>query len=111
MLLATNPGNVVWWGVDRAGRLLARTVVQGDQSLLERPESAGGWTEVAWWSRWDRLRIFGLHDDGRKAWGLSNRGRDKLALVRLDLATGAEELVYASPDVDLDSVTLSRGTQ
>ena len=110
-LLATNPGNVVWWGVDRAGRLLARTVVQGDQSLLKRPGAAGGWTEVARWSRWDRLRIFGLHDDGRKAWALSNRGRDKLALVRLDLATGAEELVYGSPDVDLDSVTLSRGTQ
>ena len=37
-LLATNPGNVVWWGVDRAGRLLARsgepigwTLLRGDK--------------------------------------------------------------------------------
>lgn len=112
VLLATNPGNVAWWGVDRAGRLLARALVQGDQGILERPgTAAGSWSEVARWSRWDTLRIFGLHDDGRKAWALSNRGRDKLALVRLDLATGAEELVFASPDVDIDSVTLSRATQ
>lgn len=112
VLLATNPGHVAWWGVDRAGRLLARALVQGDQGILERPgTAAGSWTEVVRWSRWDTLRIFGLHDDGRKAWALSNRGRDKLALVRLDLATGAEELVFASPDVDLDSVTLSRATQ
>ncbi|WP_157982661.1 S9 family peptidase [Simplicispira lacusdiani] len=112
VLLATNPGNVAWWGVDRAGRLLARALVQGDQGILERPgTAAGSWSEVARWSRWDTLRIFGLHDDGRKAWALSNRGSDKLALVRLDLATGAEELVFASPEVDIDSVTLSRATQ
>jgi len=112
VLLAANPGNVTWWGVDRAGQLRARARVQGEQGILERPgAAAGGWTEVARWSRWDALRIFGLHEDGRQAWALSNRGRDKLALVRLDLVTGAEELVFASPQVDLDSVTLSRATQ
>lgn len=112
VLLAANPGNVSWWGVDTAGRLLARATVQGDQGFLERPGAdAGSWAPVAQWSRWDTLRIFGFHDEGRKAWALSNRGRDKLALVRLDLATGGEEVVYASPDVDLDSVTLSRATR
>ncbi|MDH4416440.1 MAG: S9 family peptidase [Acidovorax sp.] len=112
VLLATNPGNVNWWGVDPSGQLRARAQIKGDQVLLERPGAEpGSWQVVAQRSRWDTLNIFGLHDEGRKAWALSNRGRDKLALVRLDLATGAEELFYASPDVDLDSVTLSRSTR
>lgn len=112
VLLATNPGNVNWWGVDRTGQLRAREQVRGDQVLLERPGAEpGSWQVVTQRSRWDTLNIFGLHDEGRKAWALSNRGRDKLALMRLDLTTGAEELFYASPDVDLDNVTLSRHTR
>ena len=119
-LLAINPGNVVWWGVDEAGQLRARTLVQGDHSVLERPgrgpSNAQGdrpdhWVPVTQWSRWDTLNIFGLHDSGRQAWALSNRGRDKLALVRLNLSSGQEKVVFASPDVDLDSVTLSRRTR
>ncbi len=112
VLLGTNPGNVIWWGVDRTGQLRARAQVRGDQGLLERPGAEPGqWVTAAQWSRWDTLNIFGLHDEGRKAWALSNRGRDKLALVRLDLSTGSEEVVFESPEVDLDSVTLSRRTR
>ncbi|RZJ09441.1 MAG: S9 family peptidase [Acidovorax sp.] len=112
VLLATNPGNVSWWGVDVSGQLRVRARLQGDQTLLESPGAEPGtWQVVTQRSRWETLNIFGLHDQGRKAWALSNRGRDKLALVRLDLTNGAEELVYASPDVDLDNVTLSRRTR
>ena len=112
VLLAINPGDVNWWGVDPSGQLRARVRLQGDQALLERPGAEiGSWITVAQRSRWDTLSIFGLHDEGRRAWALSNRGRDKLALVRLDLSTGAEELLYDSPDVDLDNVTLSRRTR
>lgn len=112
VLLATNPGNVTWWGVDPGGQLRARAQVLGDQTLLERSGAEpGSWIPVLKRSRWDTLNIFGLHDEGRKAWALSNRGRDKLALVRLDLLTGTEEERFSSPDVDLDSVTLSRRTR
>lgn len=112
VLLATNPGNVTWWGVDRAGQLRARAQLRGDQGLLERPGAEPGtWVVAAQWSRWETLNLFGLHDEGSKAWALSNRGRDKLALVRLDLTTGVEALYFASPDVDLDNVTLSRRTR
>lgn len=39
--MATNPGNVGYWGVDRAGRLRARVVIEGDKSLLQVPDSRG----------------------------------------------------------------------
>lgn len=112
VLLATNPGNVNWWGVDPGGALRARVQLRGDEAWLERPGTEpGSWVTVAKRSRWDTLSIFGLHDGGRSAWALSNRGRDKLALVRLDMLTGAETELFASPDVDLDTVTLSRRTR
>ncbi|WP_326538805.1 S9 family peptidase [Pseudorhodoferax sp.] len=111
-LLQTNPGDVGWWGVDRQGRTLARVRVDGTLGRLERPAADGqAWRELAQWSRWDSVVLFGLQEDGRRAWALSNRGRDKLALVRFDLDTGAEDLVHADPEVDLDSVVLSRKTQ
>ncbi|MCO4094071.1 MAG: hypothetical protein HEQ37_08645 [Acidovorax sp.] len=71
----------------------------------------GGWVTTVQWSRWESVNLFGLHDGGRQAWALSNRGRDKLALVRFDLSTGAEAVAFESPEVDLDSVTLSRLTR
>jgi dipeptidyl aminopeptidase/acylaminoacyl peptidase len=114
-LLATNPGTVGWWGVDRQGRVLARVALDGELSRLQRPGAAGpegaAWQDLAQWSRWEAVHLFGLHEDGRHAWALSNRGRDKLALVRFDLATGAETVVHDATDVDLDSVVLSRRTR
>jgi dipeptidyl aminopeptidase/acylaminoacyl peptidase len=112
LLLATNPGTVSWWGVDREGHLRARSRIEGDQVVLERPGvESGTWQPALQRSRWDSLRVFGVHDAGRKAWALSNLGRDKLALVRLDLGTGQEELLFESPDVDLENVVLSRRTR
>lgn len=111
-LLQTNPGNVGWWGVDRQGRVQARIALEGGSSQLQRPTADGqAWRELAQWSRWDTVIPFGLDDDGRQAWAFSNRGRDKLALVRFDLDSGTEELVHTDPEVDLDSVVLSPRTR
>jgi dipeptidyl aminopeptidase/acylaminoacyl peptidase len=52
-----------------------------------------------------------LAEGGKWAWALSNRGRDKQALVKLDLATGDEAVVYEVPEVDVDRVMISRKTQ
>ena len=107
-LLATNPGNVGWWGVDKKGRLRARLVVEGDSSLLQLPApgDAGQWTTTARTSRFDALHFIEFDDDGQSAWALSNRGRDKQALVKVNLQTGTEAVVFAVNDVDLESVRL-----
>ncbi|MDO8456077.1 MAG: S9 family peptidase [Burkholderiaceae bacterium] len=111
-LMATNPGTVVYWGVDRLGKLRARVLLQGEQSLLQVPESAlqNTWKTTASWSRFDSMAGIDFLDDGLSAWALSNRGRDKMALVKLELATGAETVVYAAPEVDVDRVLISRKT-
>ena len=111
-LLATNPGNVAYWGVGSDGQLRGRLVVQGEQSLLQLPTSVdfASWKTTATWGRFDSVHPVELADDGKWAWALSNRGRDKQALVKLDLATGDETVVYEVPEVDVDRVMISRKT-
>jgi dipeptidyl aminopeptidase/acylaminoacyl peptidase len=111
-VVAANPGNVAAWGVDRQGRLRTRLVVQDGQSRLQRPDASqpGGWAQIAEWDRFEWARLLDFDPSGQVAWALSNRGRDKVALVRLDLANGAETVVHASPEVDVDNVLISRRT-
>jgi dipeptidyl aminopeptidase/acylaminoacyl peptidase len=112
-LLATNPGNVAYWGVDREGILRGRVVLEGEQSLLQVPNSAeaSSWKTTAKWGRFDSVHPVEMAEGGKWAWALSNRGRDKQALVKLDLATGDEAVVYEVPEVDVDRVMISRKTQ
>lgn len=112
-VVATNPGNVASWGVDRQGRLRTRLIVSDTASQLQRPGAAAdsAWTSIAEWGRFEGLRLLEPDASGQAMWALSNRGRDKVALVRMDLATGAETLVHATPEVDLDYVLISRTTQ
>ena len=112
-LLATNPGNVAYWGVDREGILRGRVILEGEQSLLQVPSSndLATWKTTAKWSRFDSMHPVDLAEGGKWAWALSNRGRDKQALVKLDLATGDEAVVYEVPEVDVDRVMISRKTQ
>ncbi|MBB6563634.1 dipeptidyl aminopeptidase/acylaminoacyl peptidase [Acidovorax soli] len=113
-VVATNPGNVSAWIVDRQGRLHARATLAGDQVTLQRPDAAapGGWRDGMQWNRFDAVRLLEAADDGGEhMWALSARGRDKKALVRLRLADGAETVVHASDDVDLDHALISPRTQ
>jgi dienelactone hydrolase len=112
-LVATNPGNVSWWGVDTSGILRARVLLDGERSLLQAPTSTdfSSWKTNAEWSRFESLYPFEFAPDGQSAWALSNRGRDKLALVQLDSQNGAETVVYATPEVDVDHVRISKKTR
>lgn len=111
-LMATNPGNVGWWGVDRLGQLRARVLLDGDRSFLQVPvpSDRNTWKTTAEWSRFESVHGIDFLEGGQAAWALSNRGRDKTALVKLELATGAESVVHAAPEVDVDHVLISKKT-
>src|SRR5262249_30717021 len=111
-LLAENPGDVVVWLTDWEGQPRAR---------LRHVEPDGRELQVRWAGIWRTLQTFDLEEsdvrllgtapDDRGLWLLSGRGRDRRSLVRVDLATGAESLVYEHPRVDLDRVRLSERTR
>lgn len=106
--LATNPGNVASWLIDRAGMLRGRTQVDDETAWIQLPTADGNWRTTMRFSRQASLRVLELDDQGSGAWALSSIGRDKAALVRLDLETGREEVLAADPDVDIDQVLMSR---
>ena len=109
-LVAQNTGDIIGWQTDHAGhvRMAART--EGLKSILlyrenEKSEfkpiiTTGYKTEVG--------PAFFSADD-KKFYAISNRGRDKKALVLIDPAkAGAEEVLFEHPDVDVGSVEWSR---
>jgi dipeptidyl aminopeptidase/acylaminoacyl peptidase len=112
-LVANNPGKVSWWGIDRTGQLRARALLEGDSTQLQVPSAPdlSSWKTTAQWGRFEAVYPVDFAPDGQSAWALSNRGRDKLALVQLDASTGAETLVLATPEVDIDRVRISRKTR
>jgi dipeptidyl aminopeptidase/acylaminoacyl peptidase len=101
-MLAENPGDVCAWSVSPIGRTRMRFRCLPDGGwTAEVPDGVGGWREMIRAPYGDYVRILGYPLNPRYAWALSNRGRSRLALVRIDLRNGKEELLYEHPTVDL----------
>ncbi len=59
----------------------------------------------------DRLKILNFPAGKQELWALSNRGRDRISLVRLNLKNGEEKLVYEDPVGDVGYVVMSQITK
>jgi len=100
---AENPGDVCCWSAWRNGRLRMRFHCLPDGGwTAEVPDGVGGWREMMRGGYGEWVSILGYPQNPRYAWALSNRGRDRMALVRLDLRDGREDLLYEHPAVDLN---------
>ncbi|MEP7182018.1 MAG: S9 family peptidase [Betaproteobacteria bacterium] len=101
-LLAENPGNITSWLTDHTGAIRGGTATDGvDQTYLYRNGSSGPFTPVLKTTFRDAFEPQLFSADNRKLYVLSNLGRDKKALVRVDPATAKEEAVlFEHPDVD-----------
>ena len=111
-LIAENPGDVTDWLTDWAGRVRARIRHVGPAERHLEVLRDGGWAVL---QRLDleefNLQMLGLTPDDRGLWLLSSRGRDRLSLVRVDVASGSESLVYDDPELDLEWVGMSERTR
>lgn len=110
-LIAENPGDVVEWMTDWEGRPRARLRHVGAVRHLEAWR-AGAWHGLQSYDieEFD-IRMLGTTPDDRGLWLLSSRGRDRRALLRVDLETGRESLVHEHPHVDLEWVRISERTR
>ncbi len=59
----------------------------------------------------ETFRTLGLSADRSVVWALSDRGRDRLALVAAHPALGWEKVVFEDPRVDVSNVLMSRVTR
>src|SRR6058998_1024573 len=96
-LIAENPGDVTDWLTDWAGRARARIRHVGPAERHLEVLRDGGWAVL---QRLDleefNLQMLGLTPDDRGLWLLSSRGRDRLSLVRVDVASGSESLATST---------------
>lgn len=113
-MVARNPGTVAQWLTDRSGNVVGRARKDGEQWVYETPLDADNttaeWRTAFQVSLRDTLQVLEVSADHQFLWALSNRGRDKLALVKVDLGSGTEQLVHADPRVDLSQAYISRKT-
>lgn len=111
-LIAQNPGDVGEWISDLHGNLRARVRQLPTQRWQLEINEVSAWRPLIDWNFDDNVRVLGFTPDDRGLWLLSNRGRDRTSLVRLDLQSGEERCVYEDPGgADLGSVIVSEVTQ
>ena len=103
-LIAQNPGDVASWITDKNGKLYGRIRRDEDTGSggveIYQPED-GSWRKVADMGLSDFFWAKKFDSEKKHLWALSNRNRDKVALVRFNLANGHEELIYEHPQVDV----------
>ena len=111
-LLDTGENDVVSWVHDREGNVRARwrRLDTGSWELYV-PTEGSDWRRIKAGSFKDWFSLAtNLPADGSLAYGRSNIGRDKIAMIRFDLETGRDEVVYQHPNVDVSSIWISRNT-
>ncbi|MEP6790162.1 MAG: prolyl oligopeptidase family serine peptidase [Ramlibacter sp.] len=110
--VARSDGRVLSWVIGADFKLAARSrqlqPQDGSDWSLELLQADGSWKALRTVSGWDTLWLHRTDRQAGKAWGVSNVGRDKNALIELDLATGRETVLASHPEVDLQFVFYRR---
>jgi len=108
-LIAENPGDILSWitGDDGALRARIRKNSSGNRFLELNEPDTKIWKIILTWGWESFVRFQSFTADNRGMWILSNIDRDKTALVKLNLDTGEETVVYEDPRVDLGWVLIS----
>ena len=109
-LVAQNPGDIVGWTTDHAGKVRGAVRTDGlNTVLLYRANERDAFKPIITTDYKTEVDIAAFTADNRKFYAISNRGRDKKALVTIDpVKPDTEELVYAHPDVDVAGLSWSR---
>lgn len=108
--VAQNPGNIVGWQTDHAGKVRAAVASDGlNTTLLYRDDEEQPFRPLITTDYRTTVSPALFTFDDRQLYALSNRGRDTLALVRIDPARpDAEEMLFDPRKADLEGVGYSR---
>lgn len=109
-LIAENPGNVLSWITDEDGNLRARIrcdTHSGKMVMEEWQPATETWRKHITWGLGEYVRVLDFTLDNKGMWLISNRGRDRTGLVRFNLETDTETLIYEPSDVDLSKAMIS----
>jgi dipeptidyl aminopeptidase/acylaminoacyl peptidase len=112
-LVATNPGNVVGWQTDHTGRVRMAVASDGvNNTVLYREREDLPFQPLLSTDFRTSVNPQFFDAKNQRFYAISNRGRDKAALVLIDpAAPGVEHVVWTHPQVDLDGAAWSRARQ
>jgi dipeptidyl aminopeptidase/acylaminoacyl peptidase len=103
--VARSDGTVVAWLIGQDRQLGARVRKLGSEenadTVIEWRHADGSWRIVKTTSGLDSYWVTRIDVAANKAWALSNVGRDKTALLEVDLSSGQERMLAANDEVDL----------
>ncbi len=108
--VAQNPGNIVGWQTDHQGRVRVALASMGLETvLLYRDDEQDEFRPLITTDYKTQVVPALFTFDDQRLYALSNRGRDRLALVEIDPARPDDEkLLFEADQVDLDAVGYSR---
>ena len=110
-LVMENPGDVAGYETDDAGKVIGiRRTLPNSDWVFQVPDD-DGWRTIKEGAPEDQFWISGKPPAGQSwAYGVSNIGRDKQAVVKIDLNTGAEEIIYQDPEADVQDIWVDSKT-
>jgi dipeptidyl aminopeptidase/acylaminoacyl peptidase len=109
-LLAENPGNIQDWMTDHDGKLRLAMAVDGtNESLLYRDNEQEAFRTILTADFRESIDPLMFTFDNRALYAASNIGRDKKAIVRIDLASAKEtEVLFEDPNYDVTGLGYSK---
>ena len=108
-MLVENPGNIQGWLADHDGKLRLALAVDGtDQSILYRKTELDSFHTVIKTNFKETVDPLFFTFDNKNVYASSNLGRDKQAIVTVNLETGKEiDKLYEDKDYDVNNLNFS----
>src|SRR5579875_848894 len=110
-LVAKNPGNIMQWVIDTQFKVRGAVTAlpDGGTELLIRDNEQAGWRKLITWNADDALTSgpIGFTRDGESLYLEDSREANASRLVRLNIATGALDVLAADPHYDVGSVVIN----
>lgn len=110
-LVAENPGNISEWLTDHQGRIRVAMATDGvNSTMLYRDDEKSAFKAVLTTNFKETVApMYFDFQDENVLYTISNRGRDKAAIVRMEARTGKElEVLFEHPEVDVSFMSYSR---
>lgn len=109
-LLAQNPGDIVGWLTDHAGKLRVALQTEGTNSnVLYRDNEGQKFSKILSHSYKEEFTPLFFTFDNRNLFASSNLNRDKMSIVEFDIKNKKEHrIIYQHPEVDVTTLNYSK---
>jgi dipeptidyl aminopeptidase/acylaminoacyl peptidase len=105
--VAKNPGNIISWLADRDGNVRMAVASDGvEGTVLYRDSEKDEFKPFIEFEAGEQVMPLTFSKDNKHIYATSNKGRDKVEVVKHDLE-GKEEVVMSNPEVDVTGVLYS----